>query len=52
MTEQLSCSPRQIVLQALSDVMPLALPDALALLDCALDALHELALVDWPLSGN
>ncbi len=52
MTEQLSCSPQQIVLQALSDVMPLALPDALALLDCALDALHDLSLLDWPLAAH
>lgn len=46
MTEHLSCSPHQLVLNALFDAVPLAWPDALALLDCALDALYELSLLD------
>lgn len=42
----LSCSPHQLVLTALFDAVPLSWPDALALIDCAIDALHELSLLD------
>jgi len=44
MTEHLSCSPQQLILNALFDAEPLSWPDAQVLLDCALDALHELSL--------
>ncbi len=44
MIEQLSCSPQQLVLNALSDIAPLPFSDALVLLECALDALYELSL--------
>jgi hypothetical protein len=44
--EPLTCSPHQLVLHALFDAVPLTWPDALALLDSALDALHELSLPD------
>lgn len=45
-TPRLSCSPQQLIWQALAGHPPLSWTDALALLDCALDALHELTLPD------
>lgn len=46
MIEQLSCSPQQLVWQALAGQAPLSWTDALVLLEAALDALHELSLID------
>lgn len=46
MIEQLSCSPQQLVWQALSGEVPVSWSDAVALLEAALDALHELSLLD------
>ena len=44
MIAQLTCSPQQLVINALSDIAPLSFADALALIDCALDALYELGV--------